>query len=67
MKTWTVTIPVGGHAVLSVEAETEQEAIDKAVDSVQLSDLESWDILNPVSRGNVLSFPSPWEIEAEED
>lgn len=65
MKTWSVTLPIGGHAYLVVEAETEEEAIEKAETVVTLTDIEEWETLSRVNSGNVCHFPSPWEIEVE--
>lgn len=65
MKTWLVTIPIAGHAFATVEAETEEEAIDKAVDEVSLSDVDNWEALRQFNQGNVCYCPRPWEAEAE--
>lgn len=67
MTLYNVVIPIGGHLDIQVEAESEREAIDKAMDEADLNFLTSWDILDPVSQGNVLNFPSPWNIEVTED
>lgn len=66
MPTFGVTMPIGGHAYVEVEAETEEQAKELAMDQVSLTDIDGWEILDPVSQGNVLSFPSPWEIEVAE-
>ncbi len=36
MKVYNMTIPIAAHAYISVEAETEEEAIEKAFDDIQL-------------------------------
>jgi hypothetical protein len=67
MKRYGVTIPVAGHAYVTVEAESEQEAIDLAMyGDVTKEDIEDWDCLRAFNRGNVCSCPHPWEVEAEE-
>lgn len=63
---FSVTIPIAGHAIVEVEAETEEEAIEAAFDKVQLSDIDSWEALHRFSEGNVLYCPSPWHAEAED-
>jgi hypothetical protein len=63
MKTWEVTVPIAGHAYLTVEAESEDEAIAKALDEVRLADIENWDGLRQFNEGNICYCPRPWEIE----
>lgn len=67
MKTYNVTLPIGGHAFLTVEANSEEEAIDAAMNEVTLQHLEDWEVLTQVNRGNVCYFPSPWQAEAIEE
>lgn len=67
MTTYNVTIPIGGHAYLVIEAESEDEAISKAMDEVTLAHVDNWEALTRVNKGNVCYFPSPWEAEASED
>ena len=66
-RTYTVTIPIGGHAIISVEATNEDEAKEIAMDSVTNEHLETWDCLERINRGNVCYFPQPWEIEVIEE
>ena len=42
-KTYSVTMPIGGHAIVSVEANSEEEAIALAIDKVTYDDIETWD------------------------
>lgn len=52
-KTYSVTLPVSGTAVVEVEADSEEDAIDKALDSVTNKDLETWEALRRIVMGNV--------------
>ena len=66
MKTYSVTLPIGGHIRVDVEAASEAEAIETAsMMDFKTSDIDEWEILEEVSRGNVLYFPRPWSAEAE--
>jgi hypothetical protein len=64
MKTWEVTIPIAGHAYVTVEAESEDKAIEKALDEASLKDVEGWEALERFNQGNVCYCPQPWEAEA---
>lgn len=64
MKTYEVTIPIAGHAFLTIEASSEREAIEKAMDEVTLKDVENWECLEQFNKGNVCYCPSPWKAEA---
>lgn len=66
MKTWAVTIPIAGHAHMEVEAETQEEAIEKAMDKVTIDDVDEWEQLTKFHQGNVCYCPSPWEAVAED-
>lgn len=63
-RTWGVTMPIAGHCYVEVEAETEEEAIEKAFDSVTNENLESWEALERFQQGNVSHCPHPWVVEA---
>ena len=65
MAEYNVTIPIAGHIYKTVEADSEAEAIDKAMESVSIDDLGDWEPLIQFNRGNVCYCPSPWEAEAE--
>lgn len=67
MRTWGVTVPIAGHAYIVVEAETEDEAIDRALDEVTTDHLDSWESLRQFNQGNVCYCPSPWEAEAVDE
>lgn len=61
-----VTVPIGAHAFLTVVADSEEDAVDRAMEEVTLEHVEDWDVMREVNRGNVCYFPSPWEIVVEE-
>lgn len=65
---FTVTIPMAGHLVIDVEATSEEEAIQKAFDSPDLTidRLEGWEALEQFNQGNVCYCPFPWEATAED-
>jgi len=65
MKTWVVTVPIAGHAYVTIEAESEEDAINKAIDTVTLQDVEEWQAIKQFNEGNVCYCPRPWEAEAE--
>ena len=65
-KEYNVTIPIAGHAYMTIEADSEEEAIEKAMESITINDVAEWEPLQEVNRGNVCCFPSPWEAIAEE-
>lgn len=65
MKVFEVTLPIAGHAFLTIEAETEEEAIEKAFDEVTLQNIEEWEALREFNRGNVCYCPQPWEAVAD--
>lgn len=66
MKRYDVTIPVAGHIVLTVEAESEKDAIEKALETdVTRDQIEEWTMLKQFHQGNVCYCPSPWEATAE--
>ncbi len=65
MKTYEVTLPIVGIAFLTVEAESEEDAISKAIDEVSMEHIEEWDALRRITSGNVL-YASRNEAEAVE-
>ena len=67
MKTYGVKIPIACHAYVEVEAENEEEAVTKAMQSdFGLNDVEEWEALERFNQGNVCYCPLPWEVEAQE-
>jgi hypothetical protein len=67
MGVFTVTMPIAGHAVRSVEAKDRAEAIQKAFENVTLSDIESWEALDRFHQGNISHCPQPWEVTVENE
>jgi hypothetical protein len=63
-KTWEVTIPIAGHALLTVQADTEEEAIQKGIMEAALLHVEEWEALERFHEGNVAYVPRPWSAEA---
>ena len=51
-------------ATATVEADSEEEAIEKAIETVHLDDVENWEALKEFNMGNVCFCPRPWEAEA---
>lgn len=67
MKTYTVTLPIAGHAYVTVEAEDEKQAIEKALEEVTIENIEDWQAMETFNQGNVLYCPQPWNAEAVEE
>jgi hypothetical protein len=65
MKEYCVSVPIAGYAVIVVEAEDEDGAIEKALDEVSLSNIESWEALEHICEGNCFNGPLN-DAEAEE-
>lgn len=63
-KTWSVRLPIAGHADVEVEAESEADAIEMAFSKVEISNVEEWEALRQFHQGNVCYCPQPWEAEA---
>lgn len=74
MKNYYVRVPLAGVIGFSVEAESEKEAIEKAMSTdiaVDLTgengaEIEEWDLYNKIVEGNVVYAPL-WRVEAEEE
>lgn len=67
MKTYSVQIPIGGHAIVTVDAEDEDSAIELAMENLSIENIENWEPLHKVNQGNVCYFPRPWEIEVSDE
>ena len=65
-KTYEVTIPITGIAYLTIEAESEDEAIETAIGEVTIDNLETWEAVRDIHRGNVCYAMQPWSAEARE-
>jgi hypothetical protein len=66
-RTWTVQVPIAGHAILEVEAESAESAIEAALNSNDLTHdkIETWEALERFNQGNVCYCPHPWHATAE--
>lgn len=67
MKEYTVTIPIAGHAYVTVEAENDEQAKEKAFAEVTIDHVEQWEALDQFNQGNVCYCPQPWEVEVTEE
>lgn len=65
MKTYGISLPITGVAHLEVEAESEEEAIEKAFKLVTINDIDEWEALEHVSRGNVCYAMQPWDVTVD--
>ena len=65
MVKYTVTIPIAGHAVVKVEADSRAEAIEAAIENVTIDDIDGWEAIEQFHQGNVCYCPHPWEAEVE--
>lgn len=52
-KEFTIMMPFTGVAIRTVEAETEEEAIEKFHEEVTSSDFEQWECVEQIVKGNV--------------
>lgn len=66
MTEYCVSVPIVGFAVVVVDAENKKEAIEKALEDVELSDVEEWDPVEEIVSGNCLNFSTPNKIVVEE-
>jgi hypothetical protein len=60
---YEVAIPIAGHAFLTVEAESEDEAVEIAMGEVTREHIEEWEALDAFHQGNVCYCPSPWQVQ----
>lgn len=65
MKEYLVTIPITGVALITVQAETAEEAIDLGLDNVTLDHVEDWNPVKKIVGGNVF-YGIQNEADAEE-
>lgn len=56
MKTYAVSVPIAGVAYVEVEAESAEAAIDAALGLVTKDDIEEWNPLRHMTKGNVNYF-----------
>lgn len=67
MRTYAVTLPIAGHAYVVVDAEDEKDAIEQALNTVELKHIETWEALEQFQQGNVSYCPRPWQIEVVDE
>ena len=66
MKEYEVRLPIAGFVVVSVEANDETEALNKAMNSdISTDDIEEWDVYEYITQGNVF-YGSLNEYEVNE-
>lgn len=61
---YEVIVPIAGHACITVIANSEDEAIERALGEVDIDNIESWEALRDITRGNVCYAPT-WSASAE--
>lgn len=64
MATYTVYVPFTGYCTVEVEADNEEEAIQKALDEADINDPTEWEATRKIVQGNVFSGVKN-EIEVE--
>lgn len=65
MKEYLVSIPITGVAVITVQAESEEEAIAIGLDNVSINHVEDWSPVEKIVGGNVF-YGVQNEASAEE-
>lgn len=67
MKKWSVAVPISGVIHVEVEAEAEEEAMEAAFNSedLTLDNIEEWEAHRKIVQGNVC-YALQWEIEVTE-
>ncbi len=54
MALYEVIMPIAGHVLVEVEAESEADAIDKAFEAeITTNEIEEWDVYRHLQQGNV--------------
>lgn len=67
LKQWHVKIPMAGHLAVWVEAESEERAIEKAMEhEFTIDDVVEWQEMEAFWDSGVLYCPHPWTAEATE-
>lgn len=66
MKKYSVTVPITGIIFTEVEAESEEGAIDKALEAAYtFEDISEWDTCRQIVRGNIF-YGHTNEAEADQ-
>jgi hypothetical protein len=58
VKEWEVILPIAGTAYVTVQAESEEAAIEEAMNVVTRDEIEEWDALHQIVKGNVCYAPT---------
>lgn len=67
MNVYTVTLPVSGKLVVEVQAESEEEAIQIALNAPStIDDIEEWDVHEHIMEGNCCHAMF-WNAEAVDE
>lgn len=66
MPKFNVTIPIAGHAVVEVEADTKSEAISEAMELVDDQHISDWEPLEKFTSGSICYCPTPHQPIVEE-
>lgn len=66
MKQFTIRMPITGVAVRVIQAETEEQAINKFHEEVTSSDIDEWECTNTIVKGNVF-YGIQNEIDVQEE
>lgn len=66
MSKFTVTLPIAGHAVVEVEADTKSEAISEAMEIVEDQHITDWEPLEQFVSGAINYCPTPHRPVVEE-
>jgi hypothetical protein len=66
MAKYSVLIPIAGHIRVEVEADSEEAAIQAALESddTHLGNIDDWQAVESFMEGNVSYCPRPWQAEA---
>jgi hypothetical protein len=68
MKNYRVAVPITGVAFVDVKAETEKEAIDLAFANVTIDNIDEWDAVPYIVKGNVFyGLQNEVEVECNEE
>jgi hypothetical protein len=63
---YQLTIPIAGHAYVTVEAENEEQALELAMDQITIDNIDTWEPIEKFIGGNVCYCPLPWEVQIED-
>ena len=67
LKSFFVTIPIAGHVHFEIEAESEEQALEKAWKTPAEEGELEYERLKEFHEGNVCYCPFPWKITVESE